>query len=104
VVVTVGAEDRPEGISLRIQTAQSLEDEATRMQKSLRLYMRNSTPLSALSPYLAPQNDGQVVSLILIKENGANEVEIELPNRYRVGPQVASAMKAIPGIIEVEMA
>ena len=55
------------------------------------------------SPYLTPQNDGQVVSLILIKENGANEVEIELPNRYRIGPQVASAMKAIPGIVEVEM-
>ncbi len=103
VVVTVGAEDRPEGISLRIQTAQSLEDEATRMQKALRLYMRSSEPLGAITPYLAPQNDGQVVSLILIKENGATEVEIELPNRYRVGPQIASAMKAIPGIVEVEM-
>ncbi|PRD50839.1 DNA polymerase III subunit alpha [Phyllobacterium myrsinacearum] len=103
VVVTVGAEDRPEGISLRIQTAQSLEDEATRMQKALRLYMRSSEPLSAITPYLAPQNDGQIVSLILIKENGASEVEIELPHRYRVGPQVASAMKAIPGVVDVEM-
>ena len=103
VVVTVSAEDRPEGISLRIQTAQSLEDEATRMQKALRLYMRSSAPLNSIAPYLAPQNDGQVVSLVLIKENGATEVEIELPNRYRVGPQVASAMKAIPGVVEVEM-
>lgn len=103
VVITVGAEDRPEGISLRIQTAHSLEDEATRMQKALRLYMRSSEPLNAITPYLAPQNDGQVVSLVLIKEDGASEVEIELPNRYRVGPQVASAMKAIPGIVEVEM-
>ncbi|MHC1549182.1 DNA polymerase III subunit alpha [Phyllobacterium sp. K27] len=103
VVITVGAEDRPEGISLRIQTAHSLEDEATRMQKALRLYMRSSEPLAAITPYLTPHNDGQVVSLILIKQNGANEVEIELPNRYRVGPQIASAMKAIPGIVEVEM-
>lgn len=103
VVITVGAEDRPEGISLRIQTAHSLEDEATRMQKALRLYMRSSEPLAAITPYLTPQNDGQIVSLILIKQNGANEVEIELPNRYRIGPQIASAMKAIPGIVEVEM-
>ncbi|MEJ1121199.1 DNA polymerase III subunit alpha [Phyllobacterium sp. CCNWLW109] len=103
VVITVGAEDRPEGISLRIQTAHSLEDEATRMQKALRLYMRSSEPLAAIAPYLTPQNDGQIVSLILIKQNGANEVEIELPNRYRIGPQIASAMKAIPGIVEVEM-
>ncbi|MBR7518428.1 hypothetical protein KC217_22425, partial [Mycobacterium tuberculosis] len=70
---------------------------------ALRLYMRSSEPLSAITPYLAPQNDGQSGSRILIKENGASEVEIELPNRYRVGPKVASAMKAIPGVVDVEM-
>jgi DNA polymerase-3 subunit alpha len=43
------------------------------------------------------------VSLIVIKEEGQREVEIELPHRYRVSPQIASAMKAIPGVVEVEL-
>ena len=102
VVITVSAEDRPEGINLRIQTVQSLEDEASRIQKALRLYLRNSTPLKRIAPQLSQRGEGQV-SLVLIKENGQREVEIELPERYRVGPQVASAMKSIPGVIDVEL-
>ncbi len=42
-------------------------------------------------------------SLIVIKDNGQREVEIELPHRYRVSPQIASAMKAIQGVVEVEL-
>jgi DNA polymerase-3 subunit alpha len=40
---------------------------------------------------------------VLIKEAGQGEVEIELPNRYRISPQVASAMRAVPGVVEVEL-
>ncbi|WP_425373825.1 DNA polymerase III subunit alpha [Phyllobacterium salinisoli] len=102
VVITVAAEDRPEGISLRIQTVQSLEDEASRIQKALRLYLRSSEALKQIVPHLATRGDGQV-SLIVIKENGLREVEIELPDRYRVSPQIASAMKAIKGVVDVEL-
>jgi hypothetical protein len=31
------------------------------------------------------------------------EVEIELPDRYRISPQVAAAMRAVPGVVEVEL-
>ena len=41
LVITVSAEDRPEGINLRIQTVQSLEDVASQVQKALRIYVRD---------------------------------------------------------------
>ena len=44
VVITVSAEDRPEGVNLRIQTVQSLEDEASRIQKALRIFVRDAAP------------------------------------------------------------
>ncbi|TWG99047.1 DNA polymerase-3 subunit alpha [Mesorhizobium sp. J18] len=102
IVITVSAEDRPEGVNLRIQSVQSLEEEASRMQKALRVYLRDSTPLPAISATLPAQGDGQV-SFIVIKEGGAGEVEIELPNRYRISPSLASAMRAVPGVVEVEL-
>ena len=102
VVVTVQAEDRPEGIGLRIQTVQSLEDEACRMQKAMRLYLRSAEALKHITPHFGTRGDGQI-SFILIKEDGQREIEIELPHRYRVSPQIASAMKAVPGVIEVEL-
>lgn len=102
VIVTVAAEDRPEGVNLRIHTVQSLEEEASRMQKALRVFVRDAAPVKALSAQLANRGDGQV-SLVVIKEGGAAEVEIALPDRYRISPQIASAMRAVPGVVEVEL-
>jgi DNA polymerase-3 subunit alpha len=101
-VITVSAEDRPEGVNLRIQTVQSLEDEASRIQKALRIFVRNEQPATAIQSQLTQRGDSQV-SIIVIKEEAQGEVEIELPNRYRVSPQIASAMRAVPGVVEVEL-
>lgn len=64
--------------------------------------MRNATPINTLANQLTVKGEGQV-SFVLIKEEGAGEVEIELPNRYRISPQIASAMRAVPGVVEVEL-
>ncbi|NMG39121.1 DNA polymerase III subunit alpha [Chelativorans sp. ZYF759] len=102
VVVTVAAEDRPEGVNLRIQTVQSLEEEASRVQQALRIYLRDPQPVPALSTRLGQRGEGQV-SLVVIKEGGHGEVEIELPDRYRLTPEIASALRAVPGVVEVEL-
>jgi DNA polymerase-3 subunit alpha len=39
----------------------------------------------------------------VLKDANQGEVEIELPNRYRISPQIASAMRAVPGVVEVEV-
>ena len=102
VVLTVAAEDRPEGVNLRIQTVQSLEEEASRAQKALRIYVRDTGPLNTLASQLNAKGDGQV-SFIVLKEDAHGEVEIALPDRYRISPQVASAMRSVAGVVEVEL-
>jgi DNA polymerase-3 subunit alpha len=44
------------------------------------------------------------VSVVLIRAGGEREIEIALPGRYRVSPQMASAIKAAPGVLDVELA
>ncbi|KQT60446.1 MULTISPECIES: DNA polymerase III subunit alpha [unclassified Aureimonas] len=102
VIILVGAEERPEGVSLRAQSVQSLEDEAVRMQKALRVFMRDAAPLNAFRGQLQGGGDAEV-SLVLIRAGGEREIEISLPGRYRVSPQMASAIKAAPGVLEVEL-
>ncbi|MBC8130544.1 MAG: DNA polymerase III subunit alpha [Rhizobiaceae bacterium] len=102
VILTVGAEERPEGISLRAQDVQSLEDEAVRMQKALRVFLRDASPLSIFRGQLREGGDSEV-SLVLVRSGGEREIEISLPGRYRVSPQMASAIKASPGVLDVEL-
>ncbi|WP_265518479.1 DNA polymerase III subunit alpha [Nitratireductor luteus] len=102
VVIMVSAEDRPEGVSLRIQGVQSLEDEASRMQKALRVYLRDPRPLDTVASRLTQKGDAEV-SFVVIKEGGQGEIEVGLPDRYRVSPQIAAAMRAVPGVVDVEL-
>ena len=101
-IITAAAEDRPEGISLRIATLEPLEEVASRAQKSLRVYMRDAAPLKAVTQLFGQRGEG-TVSLILLKQRGKLEVEIELKDRYLLSPQNAAAMKAVPGIVDVEL-
>ena len=68
----------------------------------LPVYVRDADPVPALASRLSQRGEGQV-SLIVIKEGGKGEVEIELPDRYKVSPQIVSAMRAVPGVVEVEL-
>jgi len=102
LVITVDAEERPEGISLRIQTIQSLEERSVQEQQNMRIYMRNSEPLRHVTSQLKAKGDGQV-SLVLIKDDGRCEIEVELPQRYRVSSQIASALKSAAGVVDVEL-
>jgi DNA polymerase-3 subunit alpha len=68
----------------------------------MRVYLRDDKPLGALTNRLGERGEGQV-SFVVIREGGAGEIEVELPNRYRLSPQIAAAIKAVPGVVEVEL-
>ena len=102
LVITVAAENRPEGVNLRIQTVQALDQEAARVQKALRIFLRDPAPLNHVSSQLRERGEGQV-SIVVVKEGGAGEIEIELPNRFRLDPRLAAAMRAVPGVVDVEL-
>jgi DNA polymerase-3 subunit alpha len=102
LVITVQAEERPEGIGLRIQTAQSLEEKSVQMQKALRVYVRDSGPLKAVARHLNTKGDGSVY-FIVIKDEGSREIEVELTEKYRISPEIAAALRSAPGVVDVEM-
>ncbi len=102
LVITVQAEERPEGIGLRIQTAQSLEEKSVQMQKALRIYLRDSGPLKTLATHLNAKGDG-LVSFVVIKDDGQREIEVELSEKYRISPEIAAAMRTAPGVVDVEL-
>jgi DNA polymerase-3 subunit alpha len=49
----------------------------------------------------APAKSDGEVSMILLLDKGT-EVEVKLPGRFKVSPQIAGAIKAVPGVVAVE--
>jgi DNA polymerase-3 subunit alpha len=79
---------------------QSLEEAAQRVQKGLQIFVRSAEPLMSIQRMLGEKGDGEV-SIVAMTPDRA-EAEIRLPGRYKISPQIAGAIKAIPGIVSVE--
>ncbi|GAC1560723.1 MAG: DNA polymerase III subunit alpha [Beijerinckiaceae bacterium] len=101
VLVSVQASVDGEDIRTRIQTVEPLEQAAARIQKGLRIFLRDTKPLPSIEARLQGRGEGEV-SLIVMLDETKSEVEIKLPGRFPVSSQVAGALKAIPGIVAVE--
>jgi DNA polymerase-3 subunit alpha len=102
VVVYASAEERAEGTSVRIEKVEPLDLLAARQQQSLRIFLRDPAPIESLSRQLEPRGEGEV-SMVLLLGEGNREVEVRLPGRWRVSPQVAGALKAVPGVVQVQV-
>src|SRR6202021_2905544 len=86
-----------------------LDEAAAKLQKGLRVFLRDPAPIESVAKRLegtAPARSGPTksdgeVSVILMLDQGT-EVEVKLPGRFKVSPQIAGAIKAVPGVVTGE--
>ncbi|MGH6924263.1 MAG: DNA polymerase III subunit alpha [Propylenella sp.] len=101
LLVQLGGEFDPETeeMRLRIQNLEALEAVAAKKIKSLRVFVDAPGPIERLASRL-DKGEGSVS--VIVMTNG-REVEMRLPEHYRTTPEVYGAIKAMPGILHVEM-
>ncbi|MEX2036942.1 MAG: DNA polymerase III subunit alpha, partial [Xanthobacteraceae bacterium] len=101
VLLALTAEAQGDEVRARIQSVEPLEQAAAKVQKGLRVFIRNEAPIEPVAKRLEGRGDGEV-SMVLQLDGGA-EVEVRLPGRFKVSPQIAGAIKAIPGVLDVQL-
>ena len=109
VLLFLSAEVQGDEVRARIQSVepldagggQSAEGPARVPARSRRRSRRSPSGWSrAARRPIAANGDGEV-SMVLMLERGT-EVEVKLPGRFKVSPQIAGAIKAVPGVVQVE--
>jgi DNA polymerase-3 subunit alpha len=55
-----------------------------------------------LLEHLRDKGDGEVNIVVMI-DGGSREVDVKLPGSYRATPHVAGLLKAVPGVMSVEL-
>jgi DNA polymerase-3 subunit alpha len=110
-------------VRARVLHAEPLDDAAAKTQKGLRIFVRDTKPLDSIArrlsmpetatpngpakglpakPAPAPSGgaDGDVSLVIMLDLQ--TEVEMKLPGRFKVSPQIAGAIKAVAGVVDVQ--
>lgn len=112
VLLFLSAEAQGDDVRARIQSAERLDQAAEKVQKGLRIFLRDPAPLEGITRRLEAakggsgrsaqgNGEGGDVSMVLLLAGGS-EVEVRLPGRFKVSPQIAGAIKAVPGVVSVE--
>ncbi|GGK26470.1 DNA polymerase III subunit alpha [Salinarimonas ramus] len=102
VIVQVQASAEGEDVRARIADAQPLEEAIAKHQKAMRIFLRDDKAIRSVQERLRAKGEGEV-SLVLILEGGEQEVEVKLPGKYLASPQIAGALRAVPGVEHVEI-
>jgi DNA polymerase-3 subunit alpha len=121
VLLQLGAELQGEDVRARVLHAEPLDDAAAKTQKGLRIFVRDTRPLDSIAKRLQMPEASQAgpargvqakpaavaggadgdVSLVMMLDL-ETEVEMKLPGRFRVSPQIAGAIKAVAGVVDVQ--
>ena len=121
VLLQLGAELQGEDVRARVLHAEPLDDAAAKAQKGLRIFLRDTRPLDSIAkrlqigetaqgngsrpvqakPAAPPAGADGDVSLVLMLDL-ETEIEMKLPGRFKVSPQIAGAIKAVAGVVDVQ--
>jgi DNA polymerase-3 subunit alpha len=105
VLLVLSAEVQGDEVRSRIQSAEPLDAAAANLHKGLRVFLRDPAPIEGIAKRLETvprpgSGDGEVSVILML--NQGTEVEVKLPGRFKVSPQIAGAIKAVPGVVQVE--
>jgi DNA polymerase-3 subunit alpha len=120
VLLQLGAELQGEDIRARILSAEPLDAAAAKTQMGLRIFVKDTKPLESIAKRLEASNgrrdgprpnfgkgfaapersDGDVTLVMMLDLE--TEAEIRLPGAFKVSPQIVGAIKAVPGVVDVQ--
>ncbi|MEM7215892.1 MAG: DNA polymerase III subunit alpha [Pseudomonadota bacterium] len=103
VILQAGADLREEGVSIRINSVEPLERAASREERDMTIFLRDEGPLKFLPPLLDRKGNGRI-SFVVLQADGQREIEVQLPDKFMVSSKVQSAIKAVPGVVDVAIA
>jgi len=101
VLVTLQASAEGEEVRARIIQVESLNEAAAKVQKGLRVFVRDEAPLASIGERLRGKGEGEIWLVVMLGPR-EGEVEVKLPGRYAVTGALAGALKAVNGVVSVE--
>ena len=94
VIINVEADERPDGISLRILSAMPLDEAAQKAGKSLTIETSSDKSLATIRAQLKPGGTGRV-TFIVARDQGRRLYEIDIGANWQISPALAGSTPAL---------
>jgi len=102
LIAVVDVQRWNDGFRLTAQDVQPLEEAAVKAAKGLWVFVREEAPLSSLATVFRDHGERGPGKVRLTLEAGDREIEMDLPQGFAISVALRSAVKAIPGVVDVQ--
>ncbi|WP_119458633.1 DNA polymerase III subunit alpha [Rhodospirillaceae bacterium SYSU D60014] len=102
--VLIGVEVRSEDGNMRLtgQSVRALDEAVTQATTGLRIFLNESMPLDSLCQVMQHEGRGRGRIRLVLEIERAREVEMALPGAWSLSAATRAAIKAIPGVVDVQ--
>jgi DNA polymerase III subunit alpha len=102
VLLTADVRNEDEVIRLTVQSVQPLDDAVATAAAGLKIFLRDPAPVDSLKKLMERERRGRGRVNLVLDIDRAREVEISLPGGWTISAATRAAIKAIPGIVDVQ--
>jgi len=102
LIIEVEADERPDGISLRLTKAESIDGATEKLGRQLTVFPATEKCLPAIRAQLKPGGEG-AVTFIVTRDDGAREYEIKIPGGFKLSSEIAGGIKSLAGVTDVRL-
>ena len=102
VILNVEADERPDGVSLRLLSAVPLDEAAQKVGRSLEIEADDVKCLEPIHKQLKPGGNGRI-KFVVAREQGRKLIEIDIGANWQINPALAGAIKSFDGVVDVRL-
>ena len=102
VIIGVNADERDDGISIRVQSVQPLDEAAQKVGKFLEIEADDIKCLEPIHKQLKPGGNGRI-KFVVAREQGRRLYEIDIGAGWQINPALAGAIKSFDGVVDVRL-
>ncbi len=100
LMVRVEADVEGEDVKLRLQGVDLLDERADRVEQGLEIFLDDTRPLALVQSRLT--NGGNSSVILNLRLPDELEVRFRLGEKFTVNPKIKAAIKAVPGVVDVQ--
>jgi DNA polymerase-3 subunit alpha len=100
VILSLEADQRPDGLGLRLLSAEPIEGAAEKVGKSLEIEVDNEKALAPIKAQLKRGGNGRI-TFVVAREQGRRVHEVDVGTGFIISAALAGAIKATPGVVDV---
>ncbi|MBX6321138.1 MAG: DNA polymerase III subunit alpha [Rhodospirillaceae bacterium] len=102
IVVTVETRREEDTLRLTAQSIQSLDEAVRQAAAGLRIFVREAAAVDGIKAILGRQPRGKGRVSLMVELSREREAEMSLPGGWTITPATRAALKAVPGILDVQ--